>query len=48
MKNNTDYKASADLHRKLRTFNIGDYVLVHLRPERYSPGTVKKLHARSL
>ena len=24
MKNNADYKAFADLHRKLRTFNVGD------------------------
>ena len=27
-KNNTDYKVSADLHRRLRTFNVGDYVMV--------------------
>ena len=27
MKNNADYKASADLHHKLRTFNVGDYVM---------------------
>jgi len=33
MKNNTDYKASAVLHRKLRTFNIGDYVMVRMRPD---------------
>ena len=26
MKNNANYKASADLHRRLRTFNVGDYV----------------------
>jgi len=24
MKNNADYKASADFHRRLRTFNVGD------------------------
>ena len=47
MKNNTDYKASADLHRRLRSFNVGDYVMVRMRPERFPPGTVKKLHARS-
>jgi len=28
MKSNTDYKVSADLHRRLRTFNVGDYVMV--------------------
>ena len=47
IKNNADYKASADLHCQLRTFNIGDYVMVRMRPERFPPGNVKKLHARS-
>ena len=32
IKNNADYKASADLHRKL-IFNVGDYVMVRLRLE---------------
>jgi len=44
MKNNADYKPSADLHRRL---NVGDYVMVRMRPERFLPGTVKKLHVRS-
>ena len=47
IKNNADYKSSADLHRRLRTFNVGDYVMVCMRPERFSLGTVMKLHARS-
>ena len=47
MKNNADYKPSVDLHRRLRTFNVGDYVTVRLRPERFPLGTVKKLHART-
>ena len=46
MKNNADYKASADLHRRL-TFNVSDYVMVRMRPEWFPPKTVKKLHARS-
>ena len=44
MKNNIDYKASVDLHCKLRTFNVGDYVMVRMRPEGFPLGTVKKLH----
>ena len=47
MKNIANYKASADLHYKLRTFNVGDYMMDRLRPEQFSHGTVKKLHTRS-
>jgi len=48
MKNNAEYKAFADFHLRLKTFNIGDYVIVHLRSERFPPGIVKKLHAQSV
>ena len=41
MKNNVDYKASAELHRRLKTFNVSDYVMVRLRPKWFSPGTVR-------
>jgi len=37
IKNNVDYKASANLHRKLRTFNVDDYMMVRMRPERFPP-----------
>jgi len=37
MKNNLDYKASTDLHRRLRTFNVSDFVIVRLRPEQFPP-----------
>ena len=47
IKNTVDYKASADLHRRLRTFNVGGYVMVRMKPEQFPPGTVKKLQARS-
>jgi len=46
-KNNANYKAYADLHRKAHEFNVRDYVMVRIRSEQYPPGTVKKLHARS-
>ena len=35
MKNNADYKVSADFHRRLRTFNVGDYVMVRMRPKQF-------------
>ena len=45
-KSNANYKAYADLHKKVHEFNIGDYAMVWISPERYPLGTVKKLHAR--
>ena len=44
---NFNYKLRADVRRKFKTFDIGDLVMVRIRPERFPPGTVKKLHARS-
>jgi len=29
------------------SFNVGDYIIVQIRPKRFLPGTVKKLHARN-
>jgi len=45
LKLNANSKASTNFHRRLRLVNIGDYVIVCLRPKWFSPGTVKKLHA---
>jgi len=45
MKNNADYKASADFYHRLRTFNVEDYLMVRIRPERFPPRIMKKLHA---
>ena len=47
MKNNANHKTSTDLHYKLTIFNVRDYVMVRLRPERFPPKTMKKLHVRS-
>ena len=44
---NALYKQAADRHRRPRIFQVGDQVMVRLRPERYAPGTATKLHARS-
>jgi len=43
---NANYKLRADVRKRLKTFNIGDYVMVRIRPERFPLGTIKKLHAR--
>ena len=34
-------------HCRPQIFQVGDQVMVRLRPERYAPGTTTKLHARS-
>jgi hypothetical protein len=41
-----NYKQHADLHRRLVTFNVGDFVLAHLRPKRFPRGAFHKLHHR--
>ena len=35
------YKQAADLHCRPRVFQVGDQVMVRLRPERYAPGTAR-------
>ncbi|KAI0491510.1 hypothetical protein KFK09_025770 [Dendrobium nobile] len=45
---NTDYKINADKKRRFKEFKVGDFVMVRIRPERFPPGSVKKLHARSV
>ena len=44
---NANYKLRADVRKRFKTFNVGDYVNIRIRPEQILPGTVKKLHARS-
>ena len=45
--NNVNYKLRADIRKRFKTFNVVDRVMVQIRLERFSPETVKKLHARS-
>ena len=40
---NLKYKNLADIHRRTQNFEIGDYVMVRLRPERFPSGTSQKL-----
>ena len=44
---NAQHKFYADLHRKHHEFKESDYVMIRIRPERFPPGAVKKLTARS-
>jgi len=44
---NAKYKLRADVRKRLKIFNVGNYVMMQIRPERFLPGTIKKLHARS-
>ena len=44
---NFKYKTQANLHRLHLHFDVGDYVMICIRPEWYPSGTVKKLQARS-
>jgi len=46
-KNNAQYKSYADLHLRHLEFNEGDYVMIRICSERFSPGAVKKFTARS-
>jgi hypothetical protein len=33
--NNAQYKLQDDLHRRHNEFNVGDYVMIWIRPEQY-------------
>ena len=36
---NAKYKALADSHRRYNRFDVGDFVMIRLHPERFPPGT---------
>ena len=44
---NSQYKIHADTHRHQAEFQVGDYVMIRIRPEWFPFGTIKKLQARS-
>ena len=43
-----EYKLASDVHRRSKEFNAGDYVMVHIRPERIPKTFSKKLYARAM
>ena len=46
--NNAKYKSTTDAHRRYKCFEIGNFVMIRLRPERFPPGTFSKLQARGM
>jgi hypothetical protein len=44
---NFQYTIHADTRRCHMEFQVGDYVMIRVRPEQFPSGSVKKLHARS-
>ena len=45
---NNNYKSTADSHKRLQEFAIGDGVMISVHSERFLLGTLKKLHARCM
>ena len=43
---NKIYQDLGNSRRRTKEFIKGDYVMIRLKPERFPPGTLKKLHAR--
>ena len=45
---NEEYKLDANVHRRSKEFNVCDYVMAHIRPERIPKTFSKKLYARAM
>ena len=45
---NEEYKLAANVHRRSKEFNVSEYVMVHIRPERIPKTFSKKLYARAM
>ena len=45
---NEEYKLAADVHHRSKEFNVGDYVMVRIRPKRIPKTFSKKLYARAM
>ena len=45
---NEEYKLAADVHHRSKEFNVGDHVMVRIRPERIPKTFSKKLYARAM
>ena len=46
--NNAKYKSTADAHRRYKRFEIENFVMIRLCPERFPPGTFRKLQASGM
>jgi len=45
---NDSYKHSVDMHRRAANFEVGDFVMARIRPERLPRNSLKKFHARAM
>jgi len=43
-----EYKEHSNVHRRFKSFEVGDEKMVHLRKERYQRGTYSKLNVQKV